>query len=140
MPAIRPDQVNNAVADIVMTSPSHSSGRFPYTEALEQMDSLALILLTIPIFYPVVMGLDFYGMPPVDKSIWFGILALMVVEIGLVHPPLGMNLFIIQKLAKDTPYIETAKGVMPFLASDLVRIVLLLLMPGLSLWLVHLNH
>jgi TRAP-type C4-dicarboxylate transport system permease large subunit len=103
------------------------------------MDSLAMILLTIPIFYPVVMGLDFYGMAPVDKSIWFGILALMVVEIGLVHPPLGMNLFIIQKLAKDTPYLETAKGVMPFLASDLVRIVLLLLMPGISLWLVHLN-
>ena len=103
------------------------------------MDSLAMILLTIPIFYPVVMGLDFYGMAPVDKSIWFGILALMVVEIGLVHPPLGMNLFIIQKLAKDTPYVETAKGVMPFLASDLVRIVLLLLVPGISLWLVHLN-
>ena len=103
------------------------------------MDSLAMILLTIPIFYPVVMGLDFYGMPAVDKSIWFGILALMVVEIGLVHPPLGMNLFIIQKLAKDTPYMETAKGVMPFLASDLLRIVLLLLVPGICLWLVHLN-
>jgi len=103
------------------------------------MDSLAMILLTIPIFYPVVMGLDFYGMAPVDKSIWFGILALMVVEIGLVHPPLGMNLFIIQKLAKDTPYLETAKGVMPFLASDLIRIVLLLLVPSISLWLVHLN-
>jgi TRAP-type C4-dicarboxylate transport system permease large subunit len=64
------------------------------------MDSLAMILLTIPIFYPVVMGLDFYGLSATDKSIWFGILALMVVEIGLVHPPLGMNLFIIQKLAK----------------------------------------
>jgi hypothetical protein len=73
----------------------------------------------------MVMGLDFYGMGAPDKSIWFGILALMVVEIGLVHPPLGMNLFIIQKLAKDVPYFETAKGVMPFLASDLVRIVLL---------------
>jgi C4-dicarboxylate transporter DctM subunit len=83
------------------------------------MDSLAMILLTIPIFYPMVMGLDFYGMGAPDKSIWFGILALMVVEIGLVHPPLGMNLFIIQKLAKDVPYFETAKGVMPFLASDL---------------------
>ena len=103
------------------------------------MDSLAMILLTIPIFYPVVMGLDYYGMPAVDKSIWFGILALMVVEIGLVHPPLGMNLFIIQKLAKDTPYVETARGVLPFLASDLLRILLLLLVPGICLWLVHLN-
>ncbi len=51
------------------------------------MDALAMILLTIPIFYPVVMGLDYWGMSPEDKSIWFGILALMVVEIGLVHPP-----------------------------------------------------
>lgn len=103
------------------------------------MDSLAMILLTIPIFYPVVMGLDFYGLSATDKSIWFGILALMVVEIGLVHPPLGMSLFIIQKLAKDVPYLETAKGVMPFLASDLLRIVLLVLAPGVCLWLVHLN-
>lgn len=103
------------------------------------MDSLAMILLTVPIFYPVVMGLDFYGLTASDKSIWFGILALMVVEIGLVHPPLGMNLFIIQKLAKNVPYLETAKGVMPFLASDLVRIVMLVLAPGICLWLVHLN-
>ena len=98
-----------------------------------------MILLTIPIFYPMVMGLDFYGMGAPDKSIWFGILALMVVEIGLVHPPLGMNLFIIQKLAKDVPYFETAKGVMPFLASDLVRIVLLVAFPVICLYLVHLN-
>ncbi len=101
------------------------------------MDSLAMILLTVPIFYPVVMGLDFFGLPLADKSVWFGILALMVVEIGLVHPPLGMNLFIIQKLAKDVPYLETAKGVLPFLASDLVRIVLLVFVPSLSLWLVR---
>ena len=100
------------------------------------MDSLAMILLTIPIFYPVVMGLDFYGMSMGDKSVWFGILALMVVEIGLVHPPVGMNLFIIQKLAKDVPYIETAKGVMPFLASDFIRIGFLVAFPSLSLWLV----
>lgn len=101
------------------------------------MDSLAMILLTIPIFYPMVMGLDFFGMSGPDKSVWFGILALMVVEIGLVHPPVGMNLFIIQKLAKDVPYIETAKGVMPFLASDFIRIGFLVAFPALSLWLVR---
>jgi C4-dicarboxylate transporter, DctM subunit len=101
------------------------------------MDSLAMILLTIPIFYPMIMGLDFYGMSPGDKSVWFGILALMVVEIGLVHPPVGMNLFIIQKMAKDVPYLETAKGVMPFLASDFIRIGFLVAFPALSLWLVH---
>jgi TRAP-type C4-dicarboxylate transport system permease large subunit len=100
------------------------------------MDSLAMILLTIPIFYPMIMGLDF-GMPDVDKSVWFGILALMVVEIGLVHPPLGMNLFIIQKLSRDVPYIETAKGVLPFLVSDLVRIVLIAAFPAITLWLLR---
>jgi len=101
------------------------------------MDSLAMILLTIPIFYPMVMGLDFFGMSVADKSIWFGILALMVVEIGLIHPPVGMNLFIIHKLAHDVPYGETAKGVLPFLASDFMRIGLLIAFPALSLWLVR---
>lgn len=101
------------------------------------MDSLAMILLTIPIFYPMIMGLDFYGMSIPDKSVWFGILSLMVVEIGLVHPPMGMNLFIVHKMAKDVPYIETAKGVMPFLASDFLRILVLVAFPGLSLWLVQ---
>ncbi|WP_271411362.1 TRAP transporter large permease [Pseudomonas sp. Q1-7] len=102
------------------------------------MDSLAMILLTIPIFYPVVMGLDFYGMTEVQKSIWFGILALMVVEIGLIHPPLGMNLFIVNKVARDVPYLETAKGVLPFLASDLLRIILLVAFPGICLGLLGL--
>jgi C4-dicarboxylate transporter, DctM subunit len=101
------------------------------------MDSLAMILLTIPIFYPMVMGLDYWGLSVPDKSVWFGILALMVIEIGLVHPPVGMNLFIIQKIAKDVPYLETAKGVMPFLASDFVRLSLLAAFPTISLWLVR---
>jgi tripartite ATP-independent transporter DctM subunit len=101
------------------------------------MDSLAMILLTIPIFYPVIMGLDFFGLPPTDKSIWFGILALMVVEIGLVHPPVGMNVYIINRLAKDVPLVETFKGVMPFLASDFIRIAALLFFPVISLVLVH---
>jgi C4-dicarboxylate transporter DctM subunit len=104
------------------------------------MDSLAMILLTIPIFYPVVMGLEFHGLTDTGKSIWFGILALMVVEIGLVHPPVGMNVFIINRLARDVPLTETFKGVMPFLASDLVRIVLLLAFPAISLVLVRTFH
>lgn len=101
------------------------------------MDSLSMILLTIPIFLPIVMGLDFWGLGPTDKAIWFGILALMVVEIGLITPPVGMNVFIINSIAKDVPMRETFRGVLPFLASDGVRIVLLALFPGLSLWLVH---
>ena len=102
------------------------------------MDSLAMILLTIPIFYPVIMGLDFFGLDTSEKSIWFGILALMVVEIGLVTPPVGMNLFIVQRAAGNVPLTETAKGVVPFLTSDVLRIVLLALFPGISLWLLSL--
>ncbi len=101
------------------------------------MDSLAMILLTIPIFYPMVMGLDFFGLSVDDKSVWFGILALMVVEIGLVHPPVGMNLYIINRLAKGVAMRETTLGVLPFLASDFLRILLLIFFPGLSLWLVR---
>jgi tripartite ATP-independent transporter DctM subunit len=101
------------------------------------MDSLSMILLTIPIFYPIVMGLDFWGMPVEDKSVWFGILALMVVEIGLVHPPVGMNIYIINKIAKDVPVMETFKGVLPFLVSDLIRTILLVFFPIISLYLVH---
>lgn len=101
------------------------------------MDALAMILLTIPIFYPMIMGLDFFGMSPSDKSIWFGILALMVVEIGLVTPPTGMNLFIINRQAKGVPMKDTITGVVPFLVSDVVRIGLLIAFPAVTLWLVH---
>jgi len=72
-----------------------------------------------------------------DKSIWFGILALMVVEIGLVHPPVGLNVYIINRLAKDVPLTDTFKGVIPFLVSDFVRTTLLLFFPVISLYLVH---
>jgi C4-dicarboxylate transporter DctM subunit len=101
------------------------------------MDSLAMILLTIPVFYPVVMGLDFWGLNPTEKSVWFGILALMVVEIGLVHPPVGMNVYVINRLARTVPLTETFKGVMPFLVSDFLRIAAMLFFPALSLVLVR---
>jgi TRAP-type C4-dicarboxylate transport system permease large subunit len=101
------------------------------------MDSLSMILLTIPIFLPIVMGLDYWGLNPTDKAIWFGIIALMVVEVGLITPPVGMNVYIINSLAKDVPMAETFRGVVPFLISDAVRITLLVFFPILSLWLVR---
>ena len=102
------------------------------------MDSLSMILLTMPIFLPIVMRLDYWGLDQTDKSIWFGILALMVVEIGLITPPVGMNVYIINSLARDVPMAETFKGVVPFLMSDAVRVTLLVFFPILSLWLVRL--
>lgn len=100
------------------------------------MDSLSMILLTIPIFFPIIESLDF-GMTAEMTAIWFGILALIVVEVGLITPPVGMNLFIIQSMAKDIPIQRTYKGVLPFLLSDLVRVILLVLFPGIALWLVY---
>ena len=100
------------------------------------MDSLSMILLTIPIFFPIIESLDF-GMSAEATAIWFGILALVVVEVGLITPPVGMNLFIIQSMAKDIPMIRTYQGVLPFLMSDLIRVVLLIFFPGIALWLVY---
>ncbi len=100
------------------------------------MDSLSMILLTIPIFFPIIEGLDF-GMTAEETAIWFGILALIVVEVGLITPPVGMNLFIISSMAKDVPISETYKGVAPFVLSDLVRVVILVSFPAISLWLVR---
>lgn len=102
------------------------------------MDSLSMILLTVPIFFPVIMGLDFFGLDNTEKAIWFGIMALMVVEIGLITPPVGMNVYIINSLARDVPMGVTFRGVVPFLCSDAVRIVLLVFFPSISLVLVRL--
>ncbi len=101
------------------------------------MDSLAMILLTVPIFWPIVAGLDF-GMPTDDLKMWFGIIALIVVEIGLITPPVGLNVFVINSAAKGTRLKETFVGVMPFLASDLVRVGLLIAFPAITLFIPHL--
>jgi C4-dicarboxylate transporter, DctM subunit len=96
------------------------------------MDSLAMILITIPIFWPIVAALDF-GLSPDDTKLWFGIIVLMVVEIGLITPPVGLNVYLINSLAKDVPMIDTFRGVLPYLASDAVRTTLVVAFPILSL-------
>ncbi len=99
------------------------------------MDSLSMILLTIPIFYPVMLALDF-GMSPEHMAIWFGILVLIVVEVGLITPPVGMNLFVINAIDRQTPMRETYGAVMFFVATDLARVILLVLVPGITLFLI----
>jgi TRAP-type C4-dicarboxylate transport system permease large subunit len=100
------------------------------------MDSLSMILLTVPIFYPIVVALDF-GLPPAEFGLWFGILVLIVVEVGLITPPVGMNLFVINSMSKGTNLGQTYAGVMPFLVSDFVRTALLVAFPAISLFLVQ---
>jgi C4-dicarboxylate transporter, DctM subunit len=99
------------------------------------MDELSMLLLTIPIFFPMVIGLDF-GMPKESVAIWFGIMVLMTVGFGLLAPPVGLNVYVVNGLAKDVPISESYRGVMPFLISDTLRTLLLLFFPGISLWLV----
>ena len=99
------------------------------------MDELSMLLLTIPIFFPMVMGLDF-GMPRESVAIWFGIMVLMTVGFGLLAPPVGLNVYIVNGMAKDVPIAESYRGVLPFLISDTLRTTLLLFFPGISLWLV----
>jgi tripartite ATP-independent transporter DctM subunit len=99
------------------------------------MDSLSMILLTIPIFFPVISSLDF-GMTPEQVAIWFGILVLIVVEVGLITPPVGMNLFIINAMDRDTPITATYRAVMWFVASDIVRVIILAAFPAITLFLI----
>ncbi len=99
------------------------------------MDSLSMILLTIPIFFPVISALDF-GMSTEHMAIWFGILVLIVVEVGLITPPVGMNLFIINSMDRETPMLETYKAVMYFVTSDIVRVIILVLFPSITLFLI----
>lgn len=100
------------------------------------MDELSMILLTIPIFFPLVMGLDF-GMPAESVAIWFGVMVLMTVGFGLLAPPVGLNVYVVNGMAKDVPIAESYKGVLPFLASDVLRTTLLLAFPAITLWLVQ---
>ena len=94
-------------------------------------------LLTVPTLFPVIMDMDFLGLAPGDKALWFGILILTVCEIGMIFPPVGLNVYIMNGLAKNVPMAETYKGVVPFLLTDAVRLGLLIAFPVLSLWLVH---
>ena len=109
------------------------------------MDSLSMILLTIPFFWPVLVEINGgafvsatdagFGMDSEDLKIWFGILALIVVELGLITPPVGMNVFVISALAKDVAMSDTFRGVAPFFAAETVRVALIVAFPAIALWL-----
>ena len=101
------------------------------------MDELSMLLLTIPVIFPAVMRLDLWGLNPEMKAIWFGILVLMTVGIGLIAPPVGLNVYVVNSIARDVSMNETYKGVIPFLASDVLRTLTLLFFPAMALWLVR---
>ena len=98
------------------------------------MDSLAMILLTIPVFFPLVTGLEF-GYTQEEIAIWFGVMALIAVEIGLITPPIGLNVYAINAMDPNVPLAESFRGTVPFLLSGFVLLAILLSAPGISLWL-----
>lgn len=105
------------------------------------MDEIAMILVTLPVFFPVVQALDF-GLPPEEVAIWFGILVLIVVGIGLTAPPIGLNVFVIAGILRAAGSSVAIGRIyrhgLPYLAADLLRLALVLAFPALSLWLVRL--
>jgi len=92
------------------------------------MEELSMILLTIPVFFPVVVHLGF-------DPVWFGIIIVCVVEIGLISPPVGMNMFVLRTLIPELSTATIFSGVLPFMWADVLRLALLVAFPILSLWL-----
>jgi C4-dicarboxylate transporter, DctM subunit len=92
------------------------------------MDAMAMIILTVPIVFPVIRTLGF-------DPIWFGVIIVMTVELGLIHPPVGMNVFVIKSVIKDVNFATIFKGVLPFIVTDLVRLVILVAFPIIALYL-----
>ena len=92
------------------------------------LDAMAMIILLVPIVYPVVIGLGF-------DPVWFGVIVVMTVELGLITPPIGMNVFVINSIARETSLVTIFRGVLPFVATDIVRLGLLVAFPWLVLWL-----
>src|ERR1700737_4462800 len=92
------------------------------------MDAMAMIILTVPIIFPVVTQLGF-------NPIWFGVIIVMTVELGLIHPPVGMNVFVIKSVVQDVSFSTIFVGVLPFIVTDLIRLVILISFPILALYL-----
>jgi C4-dicarboxylate transporter DctM subunit len=92
------------------------------------MDALAMIILTVPIIFPVIKELGF-------DPIWFGVIIVMTVELGLIHPPVGMNIFVIKSVIEDMKISTIFYGVLPFIVTDLIRLVILIAFPILATWL-----
>lgn len=100
------------------------------------MDELSMLLLTLPVVFPATMQLDLFGLTPESKALWFGVLLLTVVNIGLIAPPIGLNVYVVGAMAPDVPIRRTYRFVTAYLVADALRLILLLSVPALSLWLV----
>ena len=111
------------------------------------LESLSMVLVILPFLWPMLVeinGGDYvtaadaaFGLDMESLRIWFGILSLIVIELGLITPPVGLNIFIISSLSEGVPMRETYKGVVPFVAVEMLRVTLILVFPAISLFLPH---
>ena len=99
------------------------------------MDSLSMVLLTVPVFFPAMMALDF-GLTPEYQAMWFAIITLVVVELGMITPPVGLNLFVISQMAPDIPTRQIFRGALPFIVAEFCRVGLIVAFPWLTFGLV----
>ena len=94
------------------------------------MDGLGMILITVPVFLPLVVANGF-------DAVWFGVMLVIVIELGLIHPPVGMNIFVIQAQVPDIPVLRIYQGIVPFLVPPIALLALLTVFPEIALWLPH---
>jgi tripartite ATP-independent transporter DctM subunit len=99
------------------------------------LESLSMILLTVPVFYPLILEMNFAGVPPELVMIWFGIIVVVVTEISLITPPIGINVFVLKAMLPDVQTKTIFKGVTPFWILDIIRLALLVLIPGIAIYL-----
>jgi len=92
------------------------------------MEAFAVMVITVPIVTPLVLSLGF-------DLIWWGIIMLIVVEVGMIHPPLGLNVFVLKSILPEVPLWTLYKGVLPFCSADLIKLLLMVLIPAITLWL-----
>lgn len=97
------------------------------------LESISMLLLTVPVFYPIVAGLDFGLNDPERTLIWFGVIVVVTIEISLITPPIGLNVFVLRSLLPGTPIGVIFRGVTPFIIADFVRLLVLLALPAISL-------
>jgi len=134
-----PSQLADLVAHLQISPVVVMAGIMIFYVALGcVMDEMSMWYHVVPTLFPVILGMDFFGLGASDKALWFGVLILTVCAIGMIFPPVGLNVYIMNGLAKDVPMVETYKGVVPFLVTDALRLTLLIAFPSISLWLVHL--
>jgi tripartite ATP-independent transporter DctM subunit len=97
-------------------------------------EGIGMILLTVPIFYPVIQSLDL-GLGPNEVLIWFGIVVVIVTEISLITPPIGLNVFVMKTVVPDLTLWSIFRGIAPFFVADIVRLSLVVFVPAIALWL-----